>query len=439
VGTAIDDAAAELVEISAGETGLPPERLRGEVARTTDQLRMFADIVADGRYLQVIISRAAPQSGAPDVRRILRPVGPVAVFSASNFPFAFSVAGGDTASALAAGCPVVLKAHEGHPRTSQRTAELVAGALRASDAPAGSFSIVHGRRAGSRLVTNRDVRAVGFTGSRAGGRQLFDLASSRPHPIPFFGELGSVNPVVVLPRAAVSQSKGIAEGYVASLLLASGQFCTNPGLLFIPAASDLTELIAEAVGRAVVGPMLTERIFAGFCSSVAEDRWNGLTLLARGRADGAWGGRPEVRLVNLADFEAQLDELSDERFGPAGLVVTYSKPGDLLPVLSQLPGSLTGSIHATDDEIDDARAVARELEPLVGRLIMNGWPTGVAVCWAMHHGGPWPATTAARDTSVGASAINRWLVPIAYQNWPYAMLPGELQDGDPLHVSQVVQ
>jgi NADP-dependent aldehyde dehydrogenase len=436
VADALDAASAELVDLAALESGLSRERLRGEVTRTSGQLRLFAEIARDGGYVDAIITAANPDVGVPDVRRMLRPIGPVAVFSASNFPFAFSVAGGDTASALAAGCSVIVKAHEGHPQTSSRTAEVVSAALALSGAPAGVFSLVHGRAAGRELVLHSDVRAVGFTGSTAGGRALFDLASSRPDPIPFYGELGSVNPVVVLPQAAGTRTTAIAEGYVASLTLGSGQFCTNPGLLFIPEKSDLLAAISAALGAAVAGPMLTERIFDAFRAATADDSWTQLLLLGRGSADGAWAARPEVRNATLGQFAQHADNLAEERFGPAGLVVSYDNLRNVLPVLRNLPGSLTASIHAEEAELSAARAVANVLEPAVGRLIMNGWPTGVAVCWAMHHGGPWPASTAAQHTSVGATAIRRWLTPVAYQDWPAALLPTELRDDNPFQVRQ---
>jgi NADP-dependent aldehyde dehydrogenase len=298
------------------------------------------------------------------------------------------------------------------------------------------FSLVHGREAGRELVLHSDVRAVGFTGSTAGGRALFDLASSRPDPIPFYGELGSINPVIVLPQAAGTRTAAIAQGYVASLTLGSGQFCTNPGLLFIPEKSDLLAAIGAALGAAVAGPMLTERIFDGFRDATAGDIWTQLPLLGRGSADGAWAAPPEVRNATLEQFAEHADSLAEERFGPAGLIVSYDNLWDLLPVLRSLPGSLTASIHAEEAEPVDARAVADAVQPGVGRLIMNGWPTGVAVCWAMHHGGPWPASTAAQHTSVGATAIRRWLTPVAYQDWPAELLPAELQDDDPLQVGQ---
>lgn len=442
VAHALDGAVDELVALADAESALGETRLRGEVARTSGQLRMFAQLLREGDYVDAIISPADPASGRPDVRRMLEPVGPVAVFAASNFPFAFSVAGGDTASALAAGCPVVVKAHESHPRTSARTAEVVAAALRSAGAPDGAFGIVFGVDAGRQLVLHPRVRAVGFTGSARGGRALFDLAGGRPDPIPFYGELGSVNPVVVLPRAARTRTAEIAQGYTGSLTLGAGQFCTNPGLLFVPEDAAFLDAVRAAVAATSGGPMLTRRMHDGYLAATSDPDWAARPLLGQGSGPaelGPWAAVPEVRVVALRDFADDVGRLAEERFGPAGLVVTYDRLDGLLPVLAALPGSLTASVHADDGELDAAREVADALRPIVGRLIANGWPTGVAVCWAMHHGGPWPASTNAAHTSVGATAIRRWLVPVAYQDWPDVLLPAALQADNPLGIDRTVQ
>jgi NADP-dependent aldehyde dehydrogenase len=445
VAAALDDATEALVAIADRETALGDVRLRGEVARTSGQLRMFADIARDGNYSDPIISPAAPAIARPDIRRMLVPMGPVAVFGASNFPFAFSVAGGDTASALAIGCPVVAKAHEGHPATSRLVAEIVTGALAAAGAPDGVFGMVYGPEAGRTLVQHPAIKAVGFTGSTAGGRYLFDLASGRSDPIPFYGELGSMNPVVVLPSAAAARADEIATGYAGSLTQGVGQFCTNPGLMFVP--SDSPELLT-AIGTAVAatrgGPMLTGRVHDAYQSGVTEPVWTGLDLVGASDldGDGPWSATPQVRRVELTDFAGDLERLDIERFGPAGLVVTYRDVADLLPVLARLEGSLTATIQADLDSAADVAAageVASALAGRAGRLIMNGWPTGVAVCWAMHHGGPWPASTAAGHTSVGATAVRRWLVPVAYQSWPDDLLPPPLQAGNPRGLRQLIQ
>jgi NADP-dependent aldehyde dehydrogenase len=443
VADALDDRAGELAAIADTETALGGERLTGEVARTTGQLRLFAAVVGDGGevragrppgsapgYLDAVVSPA--QGVMPDLRRINRPVGPVAVFAASNFPFAFSVAGGDTASALAAGCPVVVKAHEGHPVTSDVTAEIVAGALAAAGAPEGTFGLVHGVQAGLRLLRHPAVAAAGFTGSTAGGLALARIAAERPVPIPFYGELGSVNPCVVLPGAAFSRPAAIATGYVGSLTLGAGQFCTNPGLLFVPEDVGLLTAIAEAAGASSGAPMLTGRIFAGYQDAVAEaEEHPGVTELAAGRPGrGPWGATPRVFQVTLKEFAADLAVLSRERFGPAGLVITYPWVEDLLPVLAGLAGQLVGTVHVdtgSPEDTDLARQVVAVLERIAGRVVCNGWPTGVAVVAAQHHGGPRPATTVPGSTSVGTAAIRRWLVPVAYQDFPAELLPAGLR------------
>ena len=436
----LDESTEELVDAADAETALGRPRLTGEVARTTGQLRMFADLVQRGSELDVIVSEADAASARPDVRRVVRAIGPVAVFSASNFPFAFSVAGGDTASALAAGCPVVVKAHEGHPRTSRLTTDVIARALADAGAPAALLQTVYGLEAGRVLVHDRAIRAVGFTGSLAGGNSLLKLTQTRPDPIPFYGELGSVNPVVVLAGAAAQRPQELGEAYVGSLTLGVGQFCTNPGLMFAPPDEPFVQAISSAVASATGSTMLTERIYHQYEEHVSASLWSELDLVGRGEADeGPRSPTPQVRSVPIARFAADLDQLVCERFGPAGLVVIYDELEQVLELVPSLPGSLTGSVHATEAELDDAGRVADALAPKVGRLIFNGWPTGVAVCWAMHHGGPWPASTAPGTTSVGATAIRRWLAPIAYQGFPDELLPDALRRSNPLGIERTVQ
>ncbi len=430
VADALDAHAGELSVLADTETALGGERLIGEVARTTGQLRLFTQVLRDGGYADAVVSPAV--GVVPDVRRVTRPVGPVAVFAASNFPFAFSVAGGDTASALAAGCPVVVKAHEGHPVTSDVTAEIVAGALASAGAPSGAFGLVHGVEAGLRLLRHPAIAAAGFTGSTAGGLALARIAAERPVPIPFYGELGSVNPSIVLPGAAFSRPSAIATGYAGSLTLGTGQFCTNPGLLFVPEDVGLLTAISEAVGASAGGAMLTGRIFAGYEDAVAEAADHpGVTELAAGQpGPGPWGATPRVFQLTLKEFAADIAVLSRERFGPAGLVITYPSVEDLLPVLAALVGNLVGTVHLDTDSAQDielARQVIAVLEHVAGRIVCNGWPTGVAVVAAQHHGGPFPATTVPAYTSVGTAAIRRWLVPVAYQNFPAELLPAALR------------
>jgi NADP-dependent aldehyde dehydrogenase len=428
IADALDARTAELVAIADTETALGSERLTGEVARTTGQLRLFAGVVRDGGYLGATVGPAT--GAAPDLRRISRPLGPVAVFAASNFPFAFSVAGGDTASALAAGCPVIVKAHEGHPGTSELTARIVTEAITATGAPAGVFGLVHGVGAGLALLRHPAITAAGFTGSTAGGLALAKICAERAVPIPFFGELGAVNPVVVLPGAASARTAEIAAGYAGSLTLGTGQFCTNPGLLFVPEDSPLLPAIRQAIRGASGGPMLSERIFTGYQNAVAEaESHPGVSELASGTpGEGPWGATPHVFRTTLKEFADDLPALSRERFGPAGLVITYSSVTELLPVLNELAGNLVGTVHAdSGNDLEVARRVIGVLERIAGRIVFNGWPTGVAVVAAQQHGGPWPATTAPEHTSVGSVAIHRWLVPVAYQNFPPELLPGALR------------
>jgi len=435
VADALDARAGELAAIADTETALGGARLTGEVARATGQLRLFAAVLRDGGYLDTAVTPAATsQAGGvvPDLRRIDRPIGPVAVFAASNFPFAFSVVGGDMASALAAGCPVVVKAHEAHPVTSDVCAEIVAGALASAGAPAGTFGLVHGVEAGLRLLRHPLITAAGFTGSTAGGLALARICAERPVPIPFFGELGSVNPCVVLPGAAFARPGAVATGYTGSLTLGTGQFCTNPGLLFVPEDVGLLSAIAEAVGASAGGPMLTGRIFGGYQEAVEEAAEHpGVTELAAGRpGPGPWGATPRVFQLTLKEFADDIAVLSRERFGPAGLVITYPSVEGLLPVLAALAGNLVGTVQvdtASPEDIDLARQVVAVLQHIAGRVVCNGWPTGVAVVAAQHHGGPWPATTVPASTSVGTAAIRRWLVPVAYQDFPPELLPAGLR------------
>ncbi|MBT2235746.1 aldehyde dehydrogenase (NADP(+)) [Nonomuraea sp. NEAU-A123] len=421
----------ELWQTADSETALGEVRLRGEVARTAGQFRLFAQVLRDGGYVDAIIDHADPSAAPPrpDVRRMKQPLaGVVAVFAASNFPFAFSVAGGDTASALAAGCAVVVKAHPGHPNTSEQVARIVRKALPYPDL----LGLVQGMQAGADLVQHPSVVAAGFTGSVAGGKAIQGLIDDREAPIPFFGELGSVNPVVVLPSAPVAE---VATGFAASLTMGVGQFCTNPGLMFVPENDELRKALAEAVEGTTGGPMLAERIRDGYEGGL--QRLGELPLLAEGKAgEGSWAVTPKVFTTDLDSFAEKLPGIGEECFGPASIVVTYREISDLRPVLERLDGSLTATVHATDP--GEAGEVAEVLGRRAGRLIWNGWPTGVAVCWAMHHSGPWPASTAAAHTSVGATAIDRWLVPTAYQDWPEELLPEELRDDNPLSVPRRV-
>ncbi len=450
IASALEADGEELRRLADLETALGQPRLTGELTRTTNQLRHFAEVLEEGSFVEAVISPgdSGLESGTPrpDVRRMLQPIGPVAVFSASNFPFAFSVAGGDTASALAAGCAVVVKAHEAHPVTSQRTADVVRAALAEAGQPADLLGLVQGRSAGVDLVQHPAITAVGFTGSLRGGRALMDLAAARPMPIPFYGELGSVNPVVVLPGASGERAQEIAAGYVGSLTLGTGQYCTNPGLLFVPTAesdsaagaapTELVTAIAAAVSGAESGVMLTRGMQQAFAERrTALSSADGLRALPGAAAEPGDGFAvsPVVFETDLATFRQHHEDWAQECFGPTGFVVGYADRAELLAFLATLPGSLTGTVHAADSDADAAAEVRDVLARGVGRVIYNGWPTGVAVCWAMHHGGPWPATNSVH-TSVGATSIRRWLAPVAYQDWPDAQLPPALQRDNPWQI-----
>jgi NADP-dependent aldehyde dehydrogenase len=439
IAAALEDARSELVAVADAETALGPVRLNSELTRARVQFEMFAAEVEEGAFLDVVVDR--PDPGAlptprPDLRRMLVPVGPVAVYAASNFPFAFSVAGGDTASALAAGCPVLVKAHPGHPQTSVVSARVLGAALRGLQAPAGTFAVVYGFEAGRDLVRHPAVAAAGFTGSLPGGRALFDLAQARPDPIPFYGELGSVNPVVVTPAALAARGPHIVAGFVASYLQGAGQFCTKPGLLFLPTGHGLEPDLADAVGAAPVGPLLNDRIRSGYEQGVVAVRTEPdvRALVQPSTVDGGgYAVAPSLFAVSAEVFSERRGPLLDEHFGPTALIVEYASSDELLMALDAVPGSLTATVHAEPDaETALVRALLDVAAARSGRVVFDGWPTGVAVSAAMHHGGPWPATTAALHTSVGTAAIRRFLRPVAYQGVPDALLPAALQDANPL-------
>jgi len=436
VAAALDAAAVELVELARRETHLPEPRLTGELARTTFQLRRFADVLADGSYLDAVIDTADPQFALgprADLRRVLVPLGPVVVFAASNFPFAFSVAGGDTASALAAGCPVVLKAHPGHPTLSARTGEIVTAALTASGVPDGAFAVITGVENGRTAVLDPRITAGAFTGSIPAGRALFDLANSREVPIPFYGELGSLNPAFVTPGAARTRAQEIAEGYVASFTLGVGQFCTKPGLLFLPAGHGLLEHIAAAVRRVPAAAMLNDGIHRGYAHALdSVSKAPGIrTVVPAGDRD---GGPVAATLLatTVPQLLADASTVLQECFGPTSIVVEYDGAEQLYAAADAFSGNLTAAVHGEPDENDLVTPLLDRLRDRAGRIVWNDWPTGVAVTWAMHHGGPYPATTSPLHTSVGATAVRRFLRPVCYQAVPEDLLPPALRDSNVL-------
>ncbi|MFE7751407.1 aldehyde dehydrogenase (NADP(+)) [Streptomyces sp. NPDC057428] len=434
------EAQEHVVEAADAETALGPARLTGELARTAAQLRAFAEVVEEGAFLDIHIdhedgSRTPPW---PDLRRYKIPLGVVAVYAASNFPLAFSVPGGDTASALAAGCPVVVKAHPDHPATSELCASILRRAAARHGLPEDVLTVVHGFDAGVELVKHPLVSAAGFTGSIRGGRALFDAAAARPAPIPFHGELGSLNPVVVTEAAAAERAEQIGAGLGGSMTMGAGQFCTKPGFVFAPsgaAGDQLLKSLTETVSSTGAGVMLDHRMRDAFVHGVAERA--ALPDVEAPVTPGAGGehtvspGFLTVPAQRLAQ-EGPHDALLEECFGPVTVVARYDSADEITSVLSRLPGNLTATLHIATEEADgSAAALLAELTPLAGRVLVNGWPTGVAVAPAQHHGGPYPATTST-STSVGATAIERWLRPVSYQTTPEALLPPELREDNPL-------
>ncbi|MFF5707062.1 aldehyde dehydrogenase (NADP(+)) [Streptomyces sp. NPDC012794] len=445
----LDEAGPLVVETADAETALGPGRLSGELARTTGQLRAFADAVEEGSYLDVRIDRADPTLSPPrpELRRYKVPLGVVAVYAASNFPLAFSVPGGDTASALAAGCPVVVKAHPDHPAASELCASLLRRAAVACGLPAELVALVHGFDAGLELVRHPLVAAAGFTGSLRGGRALFDAAAARPVPIPFHGELGSLNPVVVTPAAAAERAEEIGAGLAGSVTLGVGQFCVKPGLVLVPDGPDgdrLTGALAKSLAETGPGVLLDHRMRDGFLAGVRERAaLPGVTAPVTPGPHGEHAVGAGFLSVPAAALLADgaHEVLLEECFGPVTVVVRYADPREAAGVLGRLGGNLSATLQLSHAETEGApgpaAALIAQVTGLAGRIVVNGWPTGVAVAPAQHHGGPYPAATA-HSTSVGGTAIERWLRPVAYQSVPDALLPPELREANPLGVPRRV-
>ncbi|GAA5484760.1 aldehyde dehydrogenase (NADP(+)) [Haloferula sargassicola] len=435
----IEASVEDIVARGPLETGLPEPRLRGETARTCGQLRMFAGLIEDGSWVDARIDRAQPDRQPlpkPDIRAMLVPLGPVAVFCASNFPLAFSVAGGDTASALAAGCPVVAIGHVGHPGLAEIVGSAIVAAARETGMPEGVFSLLFGggRSTGRKVVAHPAIKAVGFTGSRQGGTSLMELAAARPEPIPVYAEMSSVNPFVILPGALAKGEEALAEAYFGSLTLGVGQFCTNPGLVFLPtdAGEAFLAKLSEMIGTAGSATMLTAGIASAYgeaCEHFAGHP--GVKTLARGEGASA----PALFEVSATDFLGD-EALQAEAFGPAALVVRGSLP-EITRAIAGLEGQLTATLHATEDELAAQPELVAALRSRCGRLLFGGFPTGVEVCASMVHGGPYPSTSDGRSTSVGTLAITRYCRPAAWQGFPDFALPPELREANPLGIRRI--
>jgi NADP-dependent aldehyde dehydrogenase len=424
-----------LVDRATTETGLPKPRIEGERARTVGQLRLFAEVVRGGEWLDLRIDPAQPERKPlprADLRLRQIPLGPVAVFGASNFPLAFSVAGGDTASALAAGCPVVVKGHPAHPGTSELVGRAIQSAASECGMPDGVFSLLPGGvETGTALVKHPHIRAVGFTGSRGGGLALVAVAAQRREPIPVYAEMSSVNPVFLLPAALAARADGIAAGFVDSLTLGAGQFCTNPGLIFAIEGAELDRFIAaasSALGSREPAPMLTEGIHKAYAAGVQALETNpAVRIVARGRSGNGATRSPSALFVTDASGFAMDERLAHEVFGAAALIVRCRTIEEMMSAAERLEGQLTATLHLDREDGDAARRLIPILEGKAGRILANGWPTGVEVGHAMVHGGPFPATSDSRTTSVGTLAIRRFLRPVCYQDLPQELLPPELR------------
>ena len=435
-----------LVERACAETALPQGRIMGERGRTMGQLKLFAELIREGSWVDARIDEAIPDREPlprTDIRSMLRPIGPVAVFGASNFPLAFSVAGGDTASALAAGCPVIVKAHPAHPGTSELVASAINTAAEKTGMPDGIFSMVHGisHEAGTTLVSHKDIKAVGFTGSLRGGRALFDIASRREEPIPVYAEMGSTNPVFILPGAMAQRAEEISAQLHGSFTLGVGQFCTNPGVVFIQDSTNVKGFeskLSDLITTSTSETMLTQGIHNAFCDGVENlASQEGVEVLAKSNEKGNNQGRACLFSTQGETF-LKNSFLEEEVFGPSTLLVHTSGADETLEIAKRLHGHLTATVLGTEKDLENARELIQVLEEKVGRLLINGFPTGVEVCHAMVHGGPYPATTDSRSTSVGTKAIERFSRQICYQNFPDSLLPDELKTDNPLKINRLI-
>ncbi len=442
---------ADLVARANAETALPEARLKGELARTVNQLRLFAEVVEEGSWVDARIDLALPgrkPAPRPDIRSMLRPLGPIAVFGSSNFPLAFSVAGGDTASALAAGNPVIVKAHSAHPGTSELVGQVIAHSVRENNLHSGTFALLFGQGSelGAALVKHPKIKGVGFTGSLRGGKTLMDICAARPEPIPCFTEMSSVNPIFVLPEALGTRAAQIAAGLFGSFTLGVGQFCTKPGLVFLPRGEQADALVAELkklVQQAPCQPMLTEDIARSYQEDVEERNGHrAVETLAQAQAQAPDNRKSCYAITTLFEISGKElmknPKLAGEVFGPTTLIVRFESRDEMLALARRVEGQLTATLHGTEHDLTEYSDLINVLECKAGRLIINGFPTGVEVCHAMVHGGPFPATSDSRFTSVGTLAIRRWARPICYQDLPQSCLLDELRNENRLGILRMI-
>jgi NADP-dependent aldehyde dehydrogenase len=436
-----------LIDICSTETALPKARIEGERTRTVNQLKLFADVLREGSWVNARIETALPDRNPvpkPDIRFMNIALGPVVVFGASNFPLAFSVAGGDTASAFAAGCPVIVKAHSAHPATSELVGKAVQKAAKSVSMPDGVFSLLFGdgQTVGVQLVKHPDVKAVGFTGSYKGGKALFDAAVRREIPIPVYAEMGSTNPVFILPEALQQRAEKISQGFSSSVTMGVGQFCTNPGMLIYESSNttqEFTKQLEKEFQKTSGGVMLANNIFDSYGKGVTHhSSIEGIELLANGNStDGANSAQPALFKTTSKTFTAH-PELAEEIFGPASIAIEAKSKEEILNIAKNLAGHLTATVHGTEKDLLAYKDLLDILEQKVGRLVINGFPTGVEVCHAMVHGGPFPATTDSKSTSVGTASIYRFTRPVCYQSMPDELLPAELKNANPLNIWRLV-
>ncbi len=446
IADGLDAAAAELVDRAQQETALPEARLQGETRRTSGQCRLFADVIEEGSWVGARVDTAMPDRKPlprPDIRSMLQPLGPIAVFGASNFPLAYSVAGGDTASALAAGNPVVVKAHPAHPGTSAIVGRIIVESIRSCGAPEGVFSLLFdsGFEVGQALVQHPLIHAVGFTGSRNGGRALMDMAAQRPDPIPCFAEMGSTNPVFILPGALRQQGKQLATGLFGSFTLGAGQFCTKPGMVFLPSQPETTPVLDELrrlTSESGAFTLLTPGIATNYKRSLQSRREEtGLAMQEAKEAKGMCAVSAALLETEIDDFLAN-PEWSQEVFGPTSLVIRYQQREAMMRAAEELEGHLTASVWGTDADLAEYADLIAILERKAGRLIFNGFPTGLEVSDAIVHGGPYPACSDSRFTAVGSRAVLRFARPVCYQGFPEASLPDELRNANPLGILRMI-